>query len=216
MLQEATVKRYLAALNDVVARQHGSLRSLGLEAAPVVLPAMPYHSDFLVTDDGPARDIALTISGVHVVDVSRTSWEQVLEFRENPEDLCKLRRLRLFADEDYAHQSMSYIEDDLARKVFEYRQVVRAAGLPTNPGTFTVNLTSKAIASRRWGTLLTAVFDKSAFGAMAAVKGATIEIGALKLVVSRKRFALRGTMIDNPVSYATALDPKAGTTRSRY
>jgi hypothetical protein len=204
---EAAAQRYFVALNDVVARQHRSLRSVGLDAAPVVLPSRP----FLVVNDGRARDIAFTISGIQVVDASGTSWQQVMEFRKNPDNLRKLRRLRLFAYEDYADKSLSYIEEDLGRKVDEHRRAVRAGGFATIPGTFTVNLTSKAIATGRYRTLLSAVFGTPAFGAIAAVKGATVEIGALKLEVSRRRFELRGTLIGNPISYATVFGrPKAG------
>ena len=75
------------------------------------LVAMPVDSPLALIDDGTAdeSDIAITMASLKLVDVGPATWEHVLEFRRDSDARDKLRRLRLFACENYSGKSKDFI-----------------------------------------------------------------------------------------------------------
>jgi len=68
----------------------------------------------------------------------------------------------------------------------------------------TMLFTSKAIGSALAGSLLSVLFGIPAVAVLSAVVGTSIEIGKIVLEVSRRKFALRNALQDNPISYVVA------------
>jgi hypothetical protein len=155
----------------------------------------------IAESDSTADDVALTISSLRLVDVSKTSWEQLVAFRKDPEAKQKLRRLRLFAAENYAGKGRSFIEDDLNRRIYDYEEEARRWSFETKQAVVTMLLTSKTLASTMSGSVISALFGASAVAIASAIGGAGIEIGRIAIEVSRRRFALRNALRENPISY---------------
>lgn len=157
-------------------------------------------------------DVAVAIGTLRLIDSSQASWQQVAEFRNDPEARGKLRNLRLFAAENYAGKSKAYIEDDLLRRIDDYEEQVRRWGFETKQSVLTMMLTSKFLAGALGGSLISTLFGAPTTAVASAVGGALIEIGRVSLEVSRRRFLLRNALRDNPISYIVDAKTKLGTT----
>ena len=172
------------------------MKEFSLENAPIVFPNIS-----IPNSDSESDDIAVTISSLHLIDVSKTTWEQIAEFRQDKEAKKKLRHLRLFAFENYAGKSRAYIEDDLYSKISEYNEQVRRWGFETKYSVITTLLNSKTLASAFGGSLISTLFDSPITAVASAAFGLAVEIGKISFEISHKRFELRNVLKDNPVSY---------------
>jgi len=146
-------------------------------------------------------DANLVISSLKLIDTSRASWAQILEFRSDNLAQEKLRRLRLFAYTNYRNKPKSYIEDDILRRIDEHRSVVRKWGFETKSSAINMALSSKSIAGGLAGSFAATLFATpvTALGALAG--GAIIELGRISLYVVKRNFALQELLQNNPISY---------------
>jgi hypothetical protein len=195
-LEDMTNEEWEMVEVQAATEYYSFLEDFGLADTPVLSPGSA------ITDgDTDSDDVALTLSTLRLIDVAKLSWEQLSEFRRDANARQKLRRLRLFAAGNYAGKSRSYIEDDLQRRLYDYDEEVRRWGFETKHATLTMLLTSKTFGAALSGSLVSALFGAPAISVATAVGGACIEIGRIALEISRRRFALRNSLQDNPVSY---------------
>jgi len=119
-----TLKDLKAALTELTER-------FGLANAPVVCPAAMLSGPSTTEYPESVEDVALTLSRLRMIDISKASWKQVVELRKDANARQKLRRLRLFAADNYSGKNLAYIEDDLSRRIYDYEEEARRWGFET-------------------------------------------------------------------------------------
>lgn len=67
-------------------------------------------------EDVDQSETVVSLASLRLIDADRCSWEQILEFRRDDVARDKLRRLRLFAYDNYSGKSKEYVEDDILIK----------------------------------------------------------------------------------------------------
>jgi hypothetical protein len=160
-------------------------------------------SAWMEDDDRSASSPIMTLINVKLVDASSVPWDQIVEFRKDREARNRLRRLRLFAYENYAGHGRDYIEDDILTRLSEYEETARQWGFETVLGALSVVLNSKLTASLIAGTFLSALFGQPTSVVLSAAAGAVVELGHIGVEIGRRRFALRKLIRDSPVSFVS-------------
>lgn len=159
-------------------------------------------------EDIDRSEIVISLASLKLVDVDRCSWEQIFEFRRDEEARDKLRRLRLFAYENYAGKSKDYVEDDILKRMADYDQAVKQWGFETTQGALNMLLNSKIMGGALTGSLVSTLFGAPILAVATAAAGGTLEIGRIALEVRKQRFALRKLAAENPVSYISLIKSK--------
>jgi hypothetical protein len=178
------------------------LDEYGLADLPLVSVDGPASAAMLDDPSSPFSAV-VTLANMKVVDASSASWEQIFEFRRDPEARAKLRRLRLFAYEKYPERSRAYVEDDLLTRLADYEDAARQLGLESVQGALSIVLNSKLTAGILAGSMLSTLFGQPVTALAAAAVGAAVEVGHVAVELSKQRFALRRLMRDNPVSFVS-------------
>lgn len=165
-----------------------------------------YDCHFLATrsavdKQGISGDVAITLHGLDLIDTSRATLDHVIEFRNDKEAMYKLRKLRLFAMENYSDKSLLYIEDDLQRRIFEYEEARKKWGFETRRSAATVLLDSKLLQIAGGSSLLVSVLGAPLMGGIAMLGSIAVEMGRACLAVAKTRVDARGAMLDMPASY---------------
>jgi hypothetical protein len=151
--------------------------------------------------DQGSSEIAVTLMSLHLIDARHSSWEQLSEFRRDPETRDKLRRLRLFAQQNYKDKSKDFIEDDILTRIGDYDEAVKKWGFETKYANITALLNSKLVQGGLAGSLISGLLHEPVAAVSSAVGALTIELGRTALEISKQRFVLREIMRNNPVSY---------------
>lgn len=155
-------------------------------------------------DSEPGHSSALvTLSGLNLLSARDAPWEQVLELRRDAEARRRLRRLRLFAYENYAGKSKAFIEDDILSRIEDYELVTRRLGLERVQGALSVVANSKLTAGALAGTLVSAFLGEPLPVLIAS--GATIafEVGRFALELRRQTLVSDEVARSSPVSFIT-------------
>jgi hypothetical protein len=167
--------------------------------------------DFISDADNHDGDIIVKVKSLRLITTQSCSWEQLLDLRRDTKARDKLRRLRLFAYENYRNKPRQYVEDDIQKRIADYETVVTQWGFTTTQSTLNMLFTSKALAGGLAGSLISALFGAPTMAVVAATGGLALELGQIALEVGKQRFALRKLMAENPVSYigyaSTKLNP---------
>jgi hypothetical protein len=170
--------------------------SLGIDDA-----AFSSELAFASSSSDPNDDIGITLRDLNLIDTSKTSLEQIVKFREDKESIAKLRRLRLFAYQNYSGKSRSYIEDDLQLRIDEYEKEVKKWGFNTRHAAFTTLLNSKVLLGAVGGSIFAAIAGSPITSLSTITIGSMVELGRVHLAITREKFAAREALRENPVSY---------------
>lgn len=167
---------------------------------------------FLSQDtDTEDEDVGITLLNLNLIDASSAPLKQIVEFREDADSVKRLRRLRLFAYDNYAGKPKSYIEDDLLLRIDDYEREAKKWGFETKEAALTTLLNSKVLLGAAGGSILAAIAGSPIASLSTLVLGTAIEIGRLQLTVSKKKFYARDSLGTNPVSYITMANEKLST-----
>jgi len=128
----------------------------------------------------------LTLSNLKIIDASDAPWEQIIEFRKDPTAKAKLRKLRLFAYENYEEKSKNYIEDDINSKIYDYEITAKKFGLDLLQATVNNVINSKLFTGVVGGSLLATFFTEPPISLLTASAGIVIELGQLTLEYKRQ------------------------------
>jgi hypothetical protein len=88
---------------------------------------------------------SLSVQKVPLVDTEGITFSQIIEFRKDKEAMKKMRQFRLFAYNNYQGKSKAFVEDDVSRRLDEYRDAVKTLGLKTRNKHLTFFLKSKSV-----------------------------------------------------------------------
>ncbi len=134
---------------------------------PITIPA-EYASSEVDQSNQPDSRAVLSLSDILIPDVKNISWDAILEFRKDSEARHRLRRLRTFAEQEYAGKSKAYVEDDLSVRLADYEQAMKKWGIKGVLGVlstcFTLEATLQAGAAHIIA-VMSGVPSEQAFGA---------------------------------------------------
>jgi hypothetical protein len=182
------------------------LADFGLEKLPI-----DCFGDLFSEKDGGELEFVISLPSLQLVDVRRCSWEQILEFRRDEEARDKLRRLRLFAYENYAGKSKDYVEDDILKRIADYDLAVKQWGFETKLSRINMVLSSKTLRGAIPGSLVFSWLGAPTVAVATTVGvGGILELGRLALEVRKQRSALCKLAAENPVSYISHARSKLG------
>ncbi|MCS4316607.1 hypothetical protein M2407_000906 [Serratia sp. BIGb0234] len=77
------------------------------------------------------QDIQITLLNLNLIDTKETSWEQIMEIRDDPNLRKSFRNLKIMMHSNYSGKSLDYIDDDMHRRIEQYEQASKAMGLKT-------------------------------------------------------------------------------------
>lgn len=146
-------------------------------------------------------DIFISLINMHMVDVGRTSWDQIIEFRKDKENLNKYRKLRLFLFKNYQGKGMNYIQDDILQKIEDYNDCISKWKFKTKLTIFDTILSSKSLYSSSTATILSTLFQNPSLTALLGGSGVLIELGKISLKffkAKRERIELNE---NSPIAY---------------
>jgi hypothetical protein len=182
-----------------------------MRAYPVLkdLPAVAFPGLIAVKNQNEQdAEISVVISSLELIDSHKCQWDQLFEFRKDIEVMNKLRRLRLFAYENYAGKSRDFIEDDILSRIKEYDDATKKWGFITATGAINTLINSTLVAGGIAGSFLTA-FYQAPLSAIASTIGATgLAIGNMAINLGKQRLELKELMAKNPVSYISYVNEK--------
>lgn len=151
--------------------------SLGIRNTDVLLPALGSNSSEI-------EDPIVTLAGLNLVDVTKASWDQIVELRQDQESQRKLQRLRAFLANNYTGKSLSYIEDDLGRCLDDYEQGRRKHGFETVTASMSVLLDSSSLHAALAAGVGASLLGGPTVGLSSA---AAIEVGKVAIEFAKRR-----------------------------
>lgn len=202
-------KEFVAIAKAIVETYLSFIYRYELSDYPVVIADGVTRPWFLENPDSPLSPV-LTLADLRVVDASHASWPQIAEFRRDREARRKLRRLRLFAYENYTGRSLAFVEDDLLTRVADYEESVRQWGFETVQGALSAVFNSKFTPVIVGGSIISSLFGGPSQAVASIATGATVMIGHVAVELTKQRFALQKLMRDNPVSFISYTRTKLG------
>ena len=153
-----------------------------------------YGYDLAGGSDPAVNGVLLTITNVPWIDLQKTPWEQIHEFRKDDESIRHFRSFRLFVMNTYVGKSQAYIQDDFMRRVDTFEAARKKHGFELQTSTLKSVLNSKYILGGGLSGLMAWLFGAgphaSVIGSAAIVAGASVEIANVVLDIRSARFAL--------------------------
>jgi len=155
-----------------------------------------------------STDMSATLTSLMLIDARKSPWEQIMELRRDAVACQKLRRLRLFAYDNYEGKEKSYIEDDILNRVADYEKTSKEWGFETKQGAMTMILNSKFLAGALTGSFLSSLFGAPIPAIISLAGGAALELGRATLYLKKRKFLLSKAMDENAVSYISYAQSK--------
>jgi hypothetical protein len=146
-------------------------------------------------------DISLTVASLKLIDTDACEWDRLLEFRKDTEAMGKLRRLRIFAYENYRGKSRDFIEDDIHTRILDYERAAKKWGFTTATGAINTLFDSKLIAGGVAGSFLTAYLQEPLLAIAGMIGTAGIAIAKVGIEFGKQKLERAEIMATNPVSY---------------
>lgn len=160
------------------------------------------YGDKLINGDNNDSCPCISLSKLNLIDTDKLTWEKIIEIRKDDLAKTQLRNLRLFIYEHYADKPLSYIEDDILKRIDDYEQFIKSWNVSTIESILKISLSEKALAS------ISVSLGAFLFGAplsVAAAVGASIHIGKIALEISSKKRELNLFKYNSPIAYITEI-----------
>lgn len=167
-------------------------QKLGVDSFSVLLPSDDGGSSFSQAYS------SLAATNVPLVDTSTTTWDQIMEFRRDPDSQMQLRRLRLFFTENYLGRSRAFIEDDLLRRIDDYERARKKHGFEAVLSSLSVLLDANTLQAAAVAGLTSALFGGMAIG---ATTGAAVELGKVLIELGKKQADIRNLAEGHELGY---------------
>ena len=175
-------------------------RSLGFEEICVSLPTR-------TTVVASTADPSLTLSQLKLVDTATADWRQIVELRKDKESHQRLIRLRLFMHSNYAGKPFAFIEDDMARRLYEYEAAARKHGFKTLTSSLTVLLNAKDLQASLGAGLVAGLFG----GPLAALgTGVAVQVGQIAVHVAERLHEMRDWRSGHELAYIIETQSRLG------
>ena len=175
------------------------LKKAGLDY-PVVLPILPVSR----SGDG-VEEILAKFTNFPQIDVSKMSWDHVLEVRKDPSSAAKLQRLCNFVYKNYRDKPLSYVQDDLGLAIEDYRRSCKHHGISLAIGELQVVMKSSDLIR----TGLSTLFGAAVGGPGGALAGLSIGIAEMALTFAKQKSDFDEKLHGNGLSYVLTMTGKA-------
>jgi len=176
------------------ARINEFVNQLGLQDVPVC----DGSGHFIAHGDG---DAVVSLANLNLIETKGVPWTKIAEFRKDRDTQNKLRRLRLFVNDNYAGKSKAFIEDHLSVLISDHDDAVRKWQFETKAGALNIFLGSKLLAGTSLASFASVLMGAPISVLSAAGASGAVEIGRSLIHFRRQHYALRELKRDNPVSY---------------
>jgi hypothetical protein len=188
----------LQELHNIEAkRYHDLLASCGLRAVPIYHSTAEYEASLT---SGKNRAVELTLMQVPLIDTDRLEWEHILDIRRDSKFLLKLRRFRLFINDNYRDKQPDYIRDSLLQKIQDYEEACKRHGISLTISTMSKLLNSKSLLGSLGIAAAAILCGDPAIANASLITGTTIEIGKVSLHIAEKRLELKSKMEDSEIA----------------
>lgn len=186
------------AANYNIAMLHRYLASKGFWSVPLFTSPEAYRR-FL--EPGQSPSVEFTFIGIPLIDTSNLSWDQIIDIRADTEFTTKLRRFRVFLNENYENESQEFVMDDLLKKLYEYEQACKKHNIDLIISSLSKILDSKSLLAALGITAAGILTGNPALTDLGIISGTAIEIGKLSLNIAQKKLSFENTLGASEISY---------------
>ena len=144
---------------------------------------------------------SLELAQLPLIDTSQSEWEQIIQIREDETSIRKLKHLRLFFHENYSGKEKSYVEDDLSKRLEDYKNTAKDWGFETITSSIQMLLTSPITLTSVGTSLAMVLFGEPLSALATAGTGVGIEIGKISLHIAKEKKKLSVLQRDHPLAY---------------
>lgn len=166
--------------------------SLGITQPDVLLPSTPPAAQ------SAEEDPIVSLCSIPLINVNAAPWEQIIQLRSDREARARLQRLRAFAHTNYQGKPISFIEDDLSARIYEYELESNKHGFELVTGSLSTLLDSTNLQATAGATLAAAIVGGPITAASAA---ACIEVGKFSLEFAKRRRTMADWSRSHPLAY---------------
>lgn len=149
---------------------------------------------------------AIALTNIPLLDVSKSSWDQIGEFRKDKHAMDNMRAFRLFFRENFNGKSLSYIEDKVADLIHKQQLLSAHHGFSLYRGALLDVIRDRTLHAAAVSSITLAISgnDVAALGAGLT----TIGVGAGAISVSFSQSLSKKRLEDhmNPVTYLLQLN----------
>ncbi len=191
-LKTITIEKLIAQLHKFITTFHLSRYPWVLSENPIDDRSKPITVH---------EDIMVTLAGLKLVDLSKTTWDHIFEFRKKTESKNKLRRLRLFIYNNYSGKDATFIEDDILQRLDEYNDVIAEWGFDTITSSLSALVSSKSMLAASTAAFLSILLGQQQALKASLIGGASIECGKLIIQLAKKKFELHKLAKEFPLHY---------------
>jgi hypothetical protein len=196
LVEAAQKKARGSGIDNAFASIEEIVGKFNLQSIPVSDPELAEVKEF--SHDG---DLSLVLENVRLVDADGARWDQIFEFRKDVAAIEKLRRLRVFAFENYTAKPLSFVEDDIFKRQEDYKDTVSKWGFDTKEGAITAVVNSKVLAGGSIGTLASLLSGQPIPALVSTLGAGSLEIARLGIYLAKRKFELRQFIKENPFSF---------------
>ncbi|MEI8605762.1 hypothetical protein [Pseudoalteromonas sp. B160] len=151
-----------------------------------------------VSDKQEQSDPAITLSNLNLIDADQADWQQVLEIRKDIQSSKQLTRLKLFIHENFDGKPITYIEDDLCRRLDCYEQACKKFGFKTVTSSLSMLLDAKSLQAAVGTGLVAGLFGGPVVGSITA---ASIELGKVAINIAEKHHDMKSWQDGHELAY---------------
>lgn len=152
----------------------------------------------------------MSLSGLQLINPSKLSWTEIIEFRKDKAARSALRRLRVFFQEELEGKDIELISDKLALLIDEHERIAKLWGFETLQKSLSVAFTQKSVIAS--GAAAAAATFAGVPLSAAAAGSLVIPIGSFGLEFARALIDSAKARVSNPTRYLTMLK-RLGTKR---
>lgn len=143
----------------------------------------------------------LSAQEIRVIDTTKVTLPQIMEFRKDKEAMSRMRNFRLFAYQHYSGKDKAFIEDDIQKRLSDYYETLNACGFETTVKTLSFLFESKFLMGAFATSAVSLLVGNGQLAVEAFGTGAIIELGKLSLEYAKRRNELKKICKENPISY---------------
>jgi len=140
-------------------------------------------------------------SQIRVVDTTKVTLPQIMEFRKDKEAMSKMRNFRLFAYQQFSGKDKVFIEDDIQKRLSDYYDTLNACGFETTYKTLSFLFESKFLMGAFATSAVSLLMGNGQLAAEAFSAGTILELGKLSLEFAKHKNELEKICRENPISY---------------
>lgn len=119
-------------------------KSIGIRPLPMYSTAASCSQEYR---EGSSEAAVAILTGLRVVDELNTTWDQVLEFRQDAEARKKYQRFLHWLDSSMVGRSLSFIQQEVALRLDDYEWSLRKHGIATVIGSLGLLAEGKILAA---------------------------------------------------------------------